>query len=967
MLRAHRLPAVRLCLLFVSVVLCSATVSVLAASADPFGVVAPYHSHRKASSRASARRARCAAAARAGKHRKACAGKKSKAKPIKPSVSPKPAGMASPSVESPGTPALVIGGALPPEALKLEPVAPTPPVEPIAPVEEPKPPVEEPKPPVEEPKPPVEEPVPPVEESKAPVEAPPTGKASTTTTLASSVNPSIVWQPVTYTAKVSSTAATGTIAFEEAGTPIAGCTAQPVGSGAATCTHSGYTAAGAYLITATYSGDGNYLTSASSSSNQVVDKAGTTKTTTTLASSSNPSMVGEAVTFTATLDTTAATGTVEFKQAGVTISVCAARAVSSGTATCTVADLGAGSPWITAVYSGDSNYASSLFPGLTQTVNKKTTTTTVLSSLDPSTVGETVSYTATVSPAAATGTVSFDEAGKPIAGCAAQPIGTGTAMCTVANLAAGGYGITAVYSGDSNYAASWSSGLSQTVKKKTTTTTVSSSLDPSTASEAVTYKATVNTTAATGIVEFREAGTAIAGCAAQTVNSGSATCTVANPTAGSHWITAIYSGDNNYVTSTSAGITQVVNKKATTTTTSSSLNPSMTGQAVTYTATLNTTAATGIVEFKEEGTPITGCTAQTISSGTATCAVTGYPGWSWHIVTAAYSGDSNYAASASSTLTQTVEPPPVKEPLPAVDGQWYSSASAWNTPIPANPVIAPNNSSLIAAWAETTLCKGNCLHTQYDYTPAIWVADNATPLVTVQIDYPSCDARTVEVPIPADAIPDPSKEGHMAIMQEDSGVEYDFWKAQSPNQPSKYGCETASTWTAGKVVTTNWQTGSGSLYGSVRGSGTPEGAGTVRPRDTQMPAGSTWDHALAITYRNTCSASMSWCSNVAPATSEDGTCTGQATCVPEGARFQLEPSIDCNTWPSLQYEWQKQMCRTFQVYGGIIVDTNEGGPGIYDQWYGSLEEGYIWPWLQPGTSTAGLPNDLLSHFRVLAW
>jgi hypothetical protein len=239
-------------------------------------------------------------------------------------------------------------------------------------------------------------------------------------------------------------------------------------------------------------------------------------------------------------------------------------------------------------------------------------------------------------------------------------------------------------------------------------------------------------------------------------------------------------------------------------------------------------------------------------------------------------------------------------------------------------------------------------------------------MVTVRIDFPTCADRTVQVPIPANAVPDPSPEGHMAIMQADTGVEYDFWKAQAPNQPSKYGCPTAKTWTAGHVLTTSWQTGVGSLQ-SARGSGTSEGAGTIRPRDTQMAPGSTWEHALAVSYRDTCSHAMSWCPYVPPAISEDGICTDQAHCVPEGARIQLDPSIDCTTWPSLQYEWQRQMCRTFQVYGGIIVDSSGGGgPMIYDQWRGSLE-GYTWPWLEPGTTTTGLPNDLLSHFRFLAW
>ena len=165
MLRVLRLPVVRLCPLFLAAVLSSAIVLALAASADPsragaallpgVGVSVPgagpvSRRRAKRGKSSAARRARCAAAARAGGHRKArkaCGVKKAKAHATKPSVSPKPAGTkpsSSPSVAPPSTPAAVIGGPLPPEVLKVEPVAPTPPVEEV------KPPVEESKPPVEE-------------------------------------------------------------------------------------------------------------------------------------------------------------------------------------------------------------------------------------------------------------------------------------------------------------------------------------------------------------------------------------------------------------------------------------------------------------------------------------------------------------------------------------------------------------------------------------------------------------------------------------------------------------------------------------------------------------------------------------------------------------------------------------------------------------------------------------------------
>ena len=305
--------------------------------------------------------------------------------------------------------------------------------------------------------------------------------------------------------------------------------------------------------------------------------------------------------------------------------------------------------------------------------------------------------------------------------------------------------------------------------------------------------------------------------------------------------------------------------------------------------------------------------------------------------------------------------------LPASAGgrRWYAASSLWNTPIGADPRLAANDATLVAA-----LARSPAIGVSYDYTPAIWYAGRTTPEVPVRIDVPRCGARTVWVPIPRGAAPDPSSEGHMAIADYGTGTEFDFYKAQAPDRSPKSSvyysrpCPTVDEWTAAKVVTTNWQTGSGELRGSPRGSGTPEGSGTILPRDTQMPAGATWDHALAMAYRYTCSGAESWCPVVAPATQEDGTCTKQSICLPEGARLQLDPSLRCGAWPLLRYVWQGQMCRTLQVYGAIVTDTNDAGPTFANQWHGSLH-GYAWPWLTQGD--LNLPPSLLAHFRVLAW
>jgi O-antigen/teichoic acid export membrane protein len=298
-------------------------------------------------------------------------------------------------------------------------------------------------------------------------------------------------------------------------------------------------------------------------------------------------------------------------------------------------------------------------------------------------------------------------------------------------------------------------------------------------------------------------------------------------------------------------------------------------------------------------------------------------------------------------------------------GRWYAATSLWNTPITAHPKVAPNDASLIAAMSTTP-----AIGVSYDYTPAIWYAHRGTPTVSVRIDVPHCNATTIRVPIPTGAVPDPSPEGHMAVAQYGTSREFDFYKAQRPGAPPKSSiyyrkpCQTVNEWTAGKVVTTNWQTGSGEERGSPRGSGTPEGAGVILPRDTRMPAGATWDHALGMAYRYTCADTQSWCPIVAPATQEDGTCSNRAICLPEGARLQLDPSINCRTYPSLRYPWEQQMCRTLQVYGAIVIDTNDAGPSFGDQWWGSLQN-YKWPWLK--TKQLNLPHSLLAHFRVLAW
>ncbi len=519
----------------------------------------------------------------------------------------------------------------------------------------------------------------PTDWAPTPVAAP----AATTTSVASSASPSAFGQAVSFTATVTGGDGGGTVAFfaDGSATPIAGCEAvslaDPLASYQATCTTSDL-AAGSHAITASYSGDAG---SAPSSGTLAGGQSVVQTSTTTVSSSANPSSDGQPVTFTATV-TGDGGGTVAFYADGsaTPITGCAAvtltdPAAEPWDATCTTSSLAIGTHAITAAYSGDTQYAPStgtLVGG--QTVNPAATTTTVSSSANPSSAGQPVTFTATVTGNGG-GTVTFyaDGSATPITGCAAVALADPPSLpfqatCTTSTLAVGTHAITAAYSGDTQYAPSTGTlAGGQTVNTVATTTTVASSANPSTAGQPVTFTATVTGNGG-GTVTFYADGSAtpITGCAAVALADPpslpfQATCTTSTLAVGTHAITAAYSGDTQYAPSTGT-LTggQTVNPAATTTTVASSANPSTAGQPVTFTATVTGNGG-GTVTFYADGsaTPITGCAAVALADPPslpfqATC-TTSTLAVGTHAITAAYSGDTQYAPSTG-TLTggQTV-------------------------------------------------------------------------------------------------------------------------------------------------------------------------------------------------------------------------------------------------------------------------------------------------------------------------
>jgi Bacterial Ig-like domain (group 3)/Autotransporter beta-domain len=188
------------------------------------------------------------------------------------------------------------------------------------------------------------------------------GAAGTTTTVSSSANPSTAGQSVTFTATISGAGATGTVTFTVDGTPH---TANVSGNTASFTTTA--LSVGSHTIIAAYSGDLNF---AASTSQTLTQNVGIGPTTTTLASSANPSSLGQPVTFTAVVTVTGGvgtpTGTVNFTDAGLLIGTAA---LVGNSATLTTSSLALGSHPITATYLGSGTFATSASQALLQAVN----------------------------------------------------------------------------------------------------------------------------------------------------------------------------------------------------------------------------------------------------------------------------------------------------------------------------------------------------------------------------------------------------------------------------------------------------------------------------------------------------------------------------------------------------------------------------------------------------------------------
>ena len=169
----------------------------------------------------------------------------------------------------------------------------------------------------------------------------------------------------------------------------------------------------------------------------------------------------------------------------------------------------------------------------------------------------------------------------------------------------------------------------------------------------VTYSVAAGTGTPTGTVTVSDG---FVSCSASVA---AGTCNLASTSSGTKNITATYSGDANFATSTSSGASHVVNAATTTTALTSSVNPSLSGQSVTFTAKVTVTSpGVGLVPLGsaitfKDGSSTLG-TGTTDNTGVATYSTTALTDGN-HSITAVYPGNADFTTSTSSPVAQLVK------------------------------------------------------------------------------------------------------------------------------------------------------------------------------------------------------------------------------------------------------------------------------------------------------------------------
>ena len=257
----------------------------------------------------------------------------------------------------------------------------------------------------------------------------------------------------------------------------------------------------------------------------------------------------------------------------------------------------------------------------------------------------------------------------------------------------------------------------------------------------------------------------------------------------------------------------------------------------------------------------------------------------------------------------------------------YADSSPFNRQLPAtltSAQIDPNSANIVArvtGWGLPTKLAANYHDSGEDYAHPTYYPTSTDPLFRLDCteSWGTCARsdgvalETLQIRIPDAARPAAGGDGHLAVVDQASGWEYDFWEVTS--KPA-----------GGGTMQFRWG-GATRIDGDGRASDATAArfgnlAGIIRAQE--LEAGSI-NHALFMTIK--CD-SASW---VYPAMKPGRACSSigesHPNAPPMGARFQLnmtDAEINAMAVPT----WKKTIFRAMARYGMYFGDTGGGNWGI---------------------------------------
>jgi len=548
-------------------------------------------------------------------------------------------------------------------------------------------------------------------------------KVSTSVAVAISPEPTVSGQPVVVSITATSTAGTpsGQVQVEIDGSLAATLTLDSQGKAAYT---DSALSVGDHTVIVHYLGASDYQTTDSSAGTHEVDKA---TTTIVVASSPTPTVFGQPTTLTASIQVSAPGsghpgGTVSFYD-GTTLLGTGTVDPVTGLATLTSASLPSGNHAFTVSYTGDGSFlptdsASSGHSPVSHDVNLGNVTVSVTPSPAPSVWGQPVTIAVVVTAAAPavgtpSGTVTVSDGSTTLT---TLTLASGAASTSTAALVVGAHTLNVQYAGDTSFNPGSGNGA-LTVNKSSAALALAVSPSPSMHGQSVTLTAQVTAVgpgagSPSGIVTFYDGATVLgtgtigAGGIA-TFSTGSGAAALAG---GAHSLSASYSADGQFLT-TSGGASLQVDVGSTTIAVSSSRNPSRIGRPVQLSATVSSPHATpdGSVTFHDSfgGRQSTLGTA-TLASGSGAITVRDLTK-GLHAVTVTYDGNGDFAA-ASGTLDggeQVENTPPVAGSGTALQ---LGPAAAASASADVSGGALDQATSTIELWARAAWTSAGAIH-----------------------------------------------------------------------------------------------------------------------------------------------------------------------------------------------------------------------------------------------------------------